>query len=170
MHSWLSGARLAAHLFPQARRIGQDRGDDIPWRYVHIADTHLLCRVQPEKMKRFEDLDELCAEPVLERHPSHIDPARDEDDFLVLYVDGLYVANAFREGEDLGFRKRLCRVPAALALVDEGRVQTFLDSRPNREGRGERMTLHLQVGAVAHANLIYGREEVVRRMTREDIG
>ena len=66
-------------------------------------------------MERLQDLDELVAEPVLEGDALGFDPARDEQDLLVLDVDALDGPDALGEVEDLGLAEGLGRVPAAVA-------------------------------------------------------
>ena len=100
-------------------------------------------------MQRLQHLDELVAEPVLERDAPAVDPARDEHDLLVLDVHALDRADALGEVEHLGLGERRRRVPAALLLPDHGRVQALLDRRPDREGGCEVVALDDEVRAVA---------------------
>ena len=121
-------------------------------------------------MQRLEDVDELRAEPVLERHAAAVDLARHEHDLLVLDVDALDHADPLRELEQLRLRERLGRVEAALLLPDQRRVQALLDRRPDREGRSEVVALDDEVGAVAHPHLVDLVEEVVGGIAGEDVG
>ena len=68
-----------------------------------------------------------------------------------------------------GSRERLGRVPAALALPDQRRVEALLDRRPDREGRRELVALDDEVGAVAHADLVDLGEQVVGGVAGEDV-
>ena len=69
-------------------------------------------------MQRLEHVDELVAEPVLERDPVAVDHARHEEHLLVLDVDALDRADPLGEVEDLGLGERLGREPAAALLPD----------------------------------------------------
>ena len=120
-------------------------------------------------MQRLEDVDELLPEPVLERHAVALDPARDEDDLLVLDVDALERADPLGEVEHLGLGERLEREPAAVALPHERRIEALLDRRPDRERRREVVAVDDEVGAVAHADLVDLGEELVGGVPREDV-
>ena len=111
-----------------------------------------------------------CAEPVLEGHALAPDPARDQHDLLVLDVDAFDRADPLGELEHLGLGERRGRVEAALALPDQRRVQALLDRRPDREGRREVIALDDQVGAVAHADFLDAREQLVGGVASEDVG
>ena len=93
-------------------------------------------------------------EAVLERHTLAVDPARHEQDLLVLDVDALDRADALGEVEHLGLRERLGREPAALALPDHGRIEALLDRRPDREGRREVVALDDEARAVSDPDLV----------------
>jgi hypothetical protein len=121
-------------------------------------------------VQRFQHVDELLAEAVLEGDAPAVNPARDEHDLLVLDVDALEQADPLGEVEDLGLAERLGRVPAALALPDQGRVEALLDRRPDREGRRELVALDLEVRAVADGDLVDLGEQVVGRVAGEDVG
>ena len=128
-------------------------------------------RHEVELLQRLEHVDELVAEAVLERHPLDVDPARDQDHLFVLDVDALAAApmpsgNVKISGSLNGAR----RVPAALTLVDHGRVEALLDRRPDRERRGEVVAVDDEVGAVADADLVDPREQVVGRVAGGDVG
>jgi hypothetical protein len=88
----------------------------------------------------------------------------------VLDVDALEWADPLGEVEDLGLAERLGRVPAAITLPDQGRVEALLDRRPDREGRRELVALDLEVRAVADRDLVDLGEEVVGCVAREDVG
>ena len=70
----------------------------------------------------------------------------------------------------LGFGERRGGEPAALALVDDRRVEALLDRRPDAERRGEGEALDHQVAAVAHADLVDRREQVVGGVAGDDVG
>ena len=74
------------------------------------------------------------------------------------------------EGEDLRLAERRRREPAALALVDHGRVEALLDRRPDRERRREVVAVDDEVGTVADADLVDPREEVVGGIAGGDVG
>ena len=61
------------------------------------------------------------------------------------------------------------REPAALLLPDHGRVQALLDRRPDGEGGREVVALDDEVRAVADADLVDLREELVGRISGEDV-
>src|SRR6185436_4938411 len=130
-----AGAGLAAHPVAERRRIREGGRHDVPGRDLDAANANGLRRVEPELVQRLEDVDELRAEPVLERHAAAVDLARHEHDLLVLDVDALDHADPLRELEQLRLGERLGRVEAALLLPDQRRVQALLDRRPDREGR-----------------------------------
>ena len=71
-------------------------------------------RSRPSLCERLEHVDELVAEAVLEGHPPGLDPARDEQDLLVLDVDALDRPDALGEVERLGLAERRGREPAAV--------------------------------------------------------
>ena len=71
-------------------------------------------------MQRLQHPDELLAQAVLERDPLGVDPARDEEDLLVLDVDALDGADAGREVEDLELAEGLGGEPAPVLLPDDG--------------------------------------------------
>ena len=121
-------------------------------------------------MERHEHLDELVAEAVLEGHAPAVDPARHEQHLLVLDVDALHRADPLGEVEDLGLGEGRRRVPAAVTLPDHRRVQALLDRRPDREGRREVVALDDEVRAVADADLVDLREQLVGGVPREDVG
>src|SRR5262249_60990032 len=89
---------------------------------------------EPEQVQCLQHVDELVTEPVLERHPAAVDPARDEEDLLVLDVDALDRPDSLGEVEDLRLRERPGRVPAATALPHDRRIEALPDRRPDREG------------------------------------
>ena len=121
-------------------------------------------------MQCLEHLDELLAEPVLEGDSLALHPTRDQHDLLVLHVHAFDRPDALGELEDLGLREGLGRVEAASALPHQGRVQALLDRRPDREGGGEVIALDDEIGAVAHADLAYAREQLVGGISSEDVG
>ena len=121
-------------------------------------------------MERPEDIDELLAQAVLEGHPPAVDLARHEHHFLVLDVDAFDLADPVGELEQLRLGKRLGRIEAALLLPDQRGIQTLLDRRPDREGRGEVVALDDEVGPVAHGHLVDLVEEMVGGVAGEDVG
>ena len=86
-----------------------------------------------------------------------------EQDLLVLDVDALDRADALGEVEHLGLAERRRRVPAAVRLPDDRRVEALLDRRPDRERRREVVAVDDEVRAVADADLVDLAEQVVRR-------
>src|SRR5471030_1007405 len=88
-------------------------------------------------MQRPEHPDEVTAEAVLEGHAPGVDPARHEQDILVLDVDALDLADALREVEDLRLAERRSGEPAHAFLPDHRWVETLLDGGPDREARRE---------------------------------
>src|SRR5213076_1968144 len=89
---------------------------------------------------------------------------------LVLHVDAFDLSDALGKPEGLRLRERLRRVEAAVALPDERRVQALLDRRPDREGRREVVAADNEVRAVADADLVDLREQVVGGVAREHVG
>ncbi|RPK28800.1 hypothetical protein EES37_36445 [Streptomyces sp. ADI91-18] len=169
-----AGAGLAGHAVPERRRVGQAGGDHVAGRDADLAavlaaDGDPVGGVEAEGVERLELADEVVAEAVLEGDPAGPDPARDEEDLLVFHVDALDGADALGEVEDLRLAERFGGEPAALALVDHGRVQALLDRGPDVEGRGEVVALDGQVGAVADADLLDLVEEVVGGVAGEDV-
>src|SRR4051812_11351936 len=112
-------------------------------------------------MQGLQDLDELLTQAVLERDPPGVEPARDEEHLLVLDVDALHPADSFREVEDLRLAEWWRGEPAAVALVDDRRVEALLDRRPDGERRGEGVAVDDQVGPVAHADLVDRAEQLL---------
>ena len=88
----------------------------------------------------------------------------------MLDVDALDRADALGELEHLGLGERRGRVEAALALPHERWIQTLLDRRPDREGRGEVIALDDEVGAVAHPDFVDAREQLLGGVAGEDVG
>ena len=86
-------------------------------------------------------------------------------------VHALNRPDALREREELRRAERLGRVPRApVAIPNHGRVEAFLDGRPDREDRRERVALDAQVAAIPHMDLVDLVEQVLGGMGREDIG
>ena len=120
-------------------------------------------------MQGLEHLDELIAQAILERHALAVDPARHEQDFLVLDVDALDRPDAVGEFEDLSAREGRGREPAAVLLPDDRWIEALLDGGPDREARREVVAADDQVGTVAHAELVDLREQVVGGIAGEDV-
>src|SRR5215813_4866782 len=139
------GARAGqpGHLGAQFSWVGQTGSDYIARCDLRAADTHWRRRVEPELVQRLQHVDELLAEAVLECHPPGADPTGDQKDFLVLDVDALHRPDSDGEIEDFRLAKRGRRVPAAVRLPDDRRIQALLDCRPDREGGREVVSLHL---------------------------
>src|SRR4030042_396949 len=93
------------------RRGGQAGGHDIARRYVDPADADWVLVVQPEHLDRLEHADEVLAQAVLEGHPFALDPAWDEEHFLVLHVHAALRTDAFWKLERLRLGERLGGVP-----------------------------------------------------------
>ncbi len=144
--------------------------DQVAWRDLDAANHDRLGRVEPELVQRGQHLEELVAEAVLERDSVDVDPARHQQHLFVLDVDALQLADALGEREQLGLGERLGREPAAVAFVDDRRIEALLDRRPDAERRGKGEALDHQVVAVAHADLVNRREQVVGRRSGRDIG
>src|SRR4029453_8633894 len=164
------GARLAAHALAESGRIRERSRDDVARSDLDTLDRDLLLRVEAELVQGLEHLDELAAEPVLERDALALDPARHEEHLLVLDVHAFDRPDALWEVEDLRLGERLGREPAALLLPDHGRVQALLDGRPDGEGRREVVAFDHEIGAVSDADLVDLGEELVGGVTGEDVG
>jgi hypothetical protein len=67
-------------------RIRQRGGEHVARGDLDVTNPYGLRRVEVEPVQELQDLDEVGAEAVLERDPAAVDPARDEDDLLVLDV------------------------------------------------------------------------------------
>ena len=163
-------AGQAGHALTEAGGIRQACGDHIARRDPGVADLHRGGLVQTQLVQGLENADELVAQAVLEGDPAAVDPAWHQEDLLVLHVHALDRADARGKVEDLGLAEGRRRVPAAPALVDDRRVEAFLDRRPDREGGGELVSLDDQVGSVADTHLVDGGEEVIGGVPREDVG
>jgi hypothetical protein len=87
----------------------------------------------------------------------------------VLDVDALDRPDSLGELEHLGLRKGLGRVEAAFPLPHERRVEALLDRRPDRERGREVIAVHAQVRAVPDGHLVDLGEEVIGRVSREDV-
>ena len=59
--------------------------------------------------------------------------------------------------------------PRSFSQIDR-RVEALLDRGPDGEGRGEVIAGHLEVGAVAHAELVDLAEQLVGRVPGEHVG
>ena len=118
-------------------------------------------------MQCLEDSDELVAKPVLESHPAGVNPAGDEEHLLVFDIDALERPDPSREREGFRLAEGFGRVPTAVTLPYDRRVEAFFDRCPDRERRGERVALDDQVGAVTDTDLIDGGKEVVGRVAGE---
>ena len=99
--------RVPAQVLPRIRSpsvagIGQRGRDHVPRRDLDAADAYRLRRVEPELVQRAQDVDELGAEPVLERHAAAVDLARHEHHLLVLDVDAFDRADSLGELEGSG--------------------------------------------------------------------
>ncbi len=127
-------------------------------------------RVEAGLVQHLEDLDELVAEPVLERDPpasTHRGTRSTSSCSTFTHSTG---SDAVGEDEGLGLAERRRGEPAPVALVDHGRVEALLDRRPDAEGRSEVVALDLEVGAVADADLVDLAEQRVGRVAGEHVG
>ena len=88
----------------------------------------------------------------------------------MLDIDALDRPDALREVEHLRLGERRRRVPAAIRLPDDRRVEALLDRRPDRERRREVVAIDDEVGAVPDADLVDLAEQVVLRIAGEDVG
>ena len=88
----------------------------------------------------------------------------------MLDVDAFDRADAGREVEHLRLAERRRRVPAAVLLPDHWGVEALLDRGPDRERRGELVSVDGQVGAVPSAQLVDLGEELIGGVTGEDVG
>ena len=108
-----AGAGLAAHPVAERRPGSGRRRPPRPAATPRPRRPGALSvRSRPSLWSDLEHVDELVAEAVLEGHPLRLDPARDEEDLLVLDVDALDRPDPLREVEDLGLAERRRRVPA----------------------------------------------------------
>ena len=73
-------------------------------------------------------------------------------------------------GERLRAAERLGRVPAAVRVPHDRRVEALLDRRPDAEHRGEGVAGDLEVAAVADVDLVDLVEQVLRGVRGEDVG
>ena len=80
----------------ERHRVGQRGGDHVARGDLDAAHAHAFHPVEPELVQRLEHLDELVAEPVLERHPPAVDPAWHEEDLLVLDVHAFHLGRCPR--------------------------------------------------------------------------
>ena len=165
-----AGAGHPAHRVAEGRGVGQAGRDDVPWRHRPPAYRHRVGAVQAQQVQGAQHVDELLAEAVLEGDPARIDRSRHQEHLLVLHVHALQRTDAGREVEELGLGEGRRGEPAAVALVDDGRVEALLDGRPDREGRGEAVPCHDQVAAVADGDLVDLAEQVVRGVAGQHVG
>ncbi len=126
--------------------------------------------VETELVQGLEHLDELVAEPVLERDAPAIDPARHEQHLLVLDVHALDLADALGEREHLRLAERGGGEPPTVLLPDHGRIQALLDRGPDRERGCEVVALDLEARTVTNAHLVDLAEQVVGRKAGEHVG
>ncbi len=84
-----AGAGLPRHAIAQGRGVGQRRRDDVTRSDVDPAHVHGLGRIEPELVEGLQNVDELLAQPVLERGALAVDPARHQHDLFVLDVHAL---------------------------------------------------------------------------------
>jgi hypothetical protein len=163
-------AGLAVHPVAERGRVRQAGGDDVAWGHLRPArDGHLVRAVEAELVQRFQGLDEVVTEPVLERDPPGVHPARDQQNLLVLDVDALDRADALGEVEDLGLAEGCRGEPAPALLPDDRRIEAFLDGGPDGEGRGEVVAVDGEVRTVADADLLDRVEQFVRRVPGEHV-
>jgi len=153
----------------QGRRVGHQRRDHVTWSDLDVAHPDGVVPVETDGMERPEHVDELVPERVLERHPSGIDPARQEGHLLVLHVDAFHRSDAFREHEALGLGERWQGVEPPVALPHDGWVEALLDGGPDREHGREPVSLDAQVTTVADVDLVDGVEEVLPCVRREHL-
>ena len=161
--------RAAAELVAEADRVGRDRGENVARSDFDALHVHPIGAVHAERVDRLELVDELGTKRVLERDLAGLDPARNEQDLLVLDVDALDGADALGERELLRRAERLGRVPVPVLPDDRG-VQAFLDRRPDAEHRREREAGDLEVAAVSNMDLAHLVEIVLRGVGGEDVG
>ena len=145
-----AGAGASGHALAERRRVGQRGGD-------HVARGHLLRRARdtgsvesrPSLCSVLQHVDELLAEPVLERDALAVDPARDQHDLLVLDVDALDLADPLGERRTSRARRtaRSCRsrARAPRSAAGSGTPRSSSRSRtsarshsPRRRGRRRR--------------------------------
>src|SRR5205823_4986820 len=131
------GARLARHLRTETGGVWQAGGNDVARTDGRPPYVDRIRRVEPELVQRLQDVDEFVAEPVLERHTAAVDPPRDQQDLLMLDVDAIERTDPLGERERLGFAERRQRVPTALLLPHDRRIEALLDRRPDREAGRE---------------------------------
>ena len=111
-------------------------------------------RVEAGLVQHPEHLDELVAEPVLERDASAVDPAGDEQHFLVLDVHALDRADVAGKSKVSGSENgAVVNQPRSASQITR-RVEALLDRRPDRERRREVEALDDEVRAVAHTDLV----------------
>ena len=120
-------------------------------------------------MKRLQHADELLPEPILEGDPAGVEEARYQEHLLMLDVDTGDIADALGKVEHLRLREGFGGEPASPTLIDDRRVEALLDRGPDVERRGEVVPLHDEVGPVADADVVHGREKVVGGVPGEDI-
>src|SRR2546422_972542 len=126
-------------------------------------------------MDRLELLDEVRAKGVLERDALHpADPARDEEDLLVLHVHAFDGPNPLGKGEQVRCAERLGGAPRTFGPVrtcvpDDWGVEALLDRGPDGEDRSESEARDRQVTPITHVNLVDLVEEVLGGVASEDV-
>ena len=136
---------LPRHPVAERRRVGQAGGDHVARRDLDAAHLDRLGAVQPELVQRLQHVDELVAEPVLERHPPasiHRGISSTSSCSTFTHSTGPMPSGNV---EHLRLAERLGGEPAAVPLPDHRRVQALLDRRPDRERRREVVALDHEV-------------------------
>ena len=128
-----------------------------------------------DRLEDLHRLDELVTQGVLEGRLvdalEQLLEVADVHDLFVLHVGDLHPADALGQVERLGVGERRHRVEAALALPHDRRVGALLDRHPDGEAEADALEPgDLEVGAVAHADLVDLVEEMVGGVAAVPVG
>src|SRR5262249_54856435 len=93
-----------------------------------------------------------------------------EQNLLMLHVDHIDRADASWKIKNFVLGERFSGKPAFAFFVDDRRIQTLLDRRPDRKVRSELITVDGDVRTIPDANFIDLVEEKIMRIPREYIG
>ena len=147
--------------------IGQAGGHHVARRDLRTLHVDLFLVVEAEHVESFQHADKLVAESILEGGALRLDPARNQQNFLMLHVDHFHGAD-LGEVEHLRLGEGRGREPLSV-FPNDGRIEALLDGCPDRKVGRELVTFDGDVRAVADADLLDLVEEMILRVAREHV-